>query len=287
MIHSMTAFSHRALQSDWGTAVWEIRSVNHRYLDIVIRLPEAVRDLEPTIRERIRQKIQRGKLEVFLKYTPQADSGPISINTEIVNQLAQASGKIQQMFPAATAINTMDVLTWPGVLNTAEINRDHANAGLLQLFDLALNDLIVTRKREGEAIYQVITKRLTKILELVNQVKQRFPVGMENQRKKLLARFEEARISLDPERLEQEMLLMAQKIDIAEEMDRLEIHVQETQKTLQQADVVGRRLDFLMQEMHREANTLAAKSIDPEISSVAVELRVIIEQMREQVQNIE
>ena len=286
MIHSMTAFAHRTTQQDWGTAVWELRSVNHRYLDIAVRLPESLRELEPMIRDRIRQKVQRGKLEVFLKYSSPIHAGAM-VNTSLVQQLALAAEQINAFFPTANTVSITDVLAWPGVLGTNLINPERLQQALLQLFDLALVDLLATRKNEGLAISQLIGGRLQQISQLIAEIKPCLPAMIDSQQKKLIAKFTDVKLMIDPQRLAQEIVMLAQKSDVAEELERLEMHLAEASKNLQQTDAVGRRLDFLMQELHREANTLAAKSADAKISALAVELRVLIEQMREQVQNVE
>lgn len=286
MISSMTAFARQAAQGNWGSAAWEIRSVNHRYLEVSVKLPESLRALEPMIRDKLRQKIQRGKVECFLKFAPAIAAATLSINYSLVKELAAATTQIAPQFPVAQT-DIVKLLNWPGVLNMPEQNLAMIEAELLKLFDKTLVDLSAHRQREGEQIIKVINERLEKITKIAELVKQRQPILIEQQQQQLKQRFLDANISLNSERLEQEMVMFAQKMDVAEELDRLNIHIKETRKALQQGGAVGRRLDFLMQELNREANTTASKSVDAEVSTYAVELRVLIEQMREQVQNIE
>lgn len=288
MIYSMTAFARRADQNQWGTAVWEMRSVNHRYLELVLRLPESLRELESSLREHIRHAIQRGKIECSLKYQPRAENvANFTIDGVLVKHLAKATKQVQSFFDATAPVNVMDVLAWPNVLQLAEADMQPIHALLLKLFDDTLQDFLKARAQEGKAISQIIEDRLNKVLQEVAKIKPRLPAILEHQRKKIIERLEEITTQVNSERVEQEIVLLAQKMDVAEELERIEIHAHEAQRTLHESGAVGRRLDFLMQELNREANTLAAKSIDIETSAAAVELKVLIEQMREQIQNVE
>lgn len=288
MIHSMTAFARRTAQHPWGTAVWEIRSVNHRYLELTLRLPETLRELETPIRERIKQHLQRGKIECYLKYQPLgADLNTLTVNHALVEQLATTATKVKAFFPNTAPINIMDVLSWPEVLRINETQTAIGTPSLLELFDATLKDLVTARAQEGKALHDIIVKRLKETLQLTEKIKKRLPLTLENQRKKIIARLEEMKTQLNPERVEQEMVLLAQKMDIAEELDRIKIHVDEANRVLREDKAAGKRLDFLLQELNREANTLASKSMDGPISAAAVDLKVLIEQMREQIQNIE
>lgn len=288
MIQSMTAFARRAEQYAWGTAVWEIRSVNHRYLEVSIRLPEALRELESALRERTRQILARGKVEIFLKYVAQQNPNAlINLNLDLVKQLAQSTQQLNKYFPQLTPPTVTNLLAWPGVIEVDEIQHEKISELLLKLFNSTLDELIVMRKREGAAITDIINDRLQQVMQWVIKLKARQTDILKNFQQRLLQRFEEVKISPQPERLEQELLFIAQKMDIAEELERLEMHIKEAQKTLKKGGAVGRRMEFLLQEMHREANTLAAKTIDADTSMIGVELRVLIEQMREQIQNIE
>lgn len=288
MISSMTAFTRHSLQKDWGSATWELRTVNHRYFDLDIRLPESLRELEMPLREKAAKELRRGKIECFLRYKPADDAKGITVNKTLVQQLAQASQEIKEIWgTAAIDPSLTQILSWQGVLNMAELDKKHVHQDILALFDESLADISAMRRREGLAISKRIEERLKEILQSVNNVRQRMPVVLSNQRIKILKRIEEFKLTIDPARFEEEILLLMQKMDISEEIERLEIHVDEVRQALSSENAVGRRLDFLMQELHREANTLGSKSADPEISHVAIHLKVLIEQMREQVQNIE
>ncbi len=290
MIHSMTAFARQEAQGEWGGATWEIRSINHRYLDIYLRLPENFARLEPALRELLRAKLQRGKIEVTLRYQAQtATQQQISVNQELALQLIKAAQDTSILAAkAAEAIfNPMDVLRWPGVVQSSETNINSLEPTLLESFKKTLDELIQARNREGKSIQEFLQQRLADMQIQITQVKARLPSILAEQREKILTRFEEAKLSLEPTRLEQEMVLFAQKIDIAEELNRLETHMGELNRSSQQAGASGRRLDFLLQELNREANTLGSKSVSIETTMAAVELKVLIDQMREQTQNIE
>lgn len=288
MICSMTAFARRELQTNWGNAAWEIRSVNHRYLEIGFRLPEMFTQLEPILREQLKTRLQRGKVDISLRY--QSASGTenqLAINKELANQLIQARTEIASLITQPTALNPTDILRWPGVLQNKDLDTANIRQSLLDLFGQTLHDLIEMRKREGVALAALLEIRLEAMTQEINKTKQILPQISLAQREKIVARLNEARVNFDPARLEQELIFYAQKMDIAEEIDRLATHINEVRKTLAQGSAVGRRLDFLMQELNREANTLGAKSVAIETSQTAVELKILIEQMREQVQNIE
>lgn len=287
MIHSMTAYARHEIKGIWGTAIWEIRSVNQRYLETYIRMPEQFRGLEPLIRERFRQRLARGKVECHLRYeaNPAANTA-LQINDELAKQVIHAAKHIQQLANEGK-INPFQVLQWPGVMETPEQNMDAINNALIEGFDLALNEFIAARASEGDNMKSLIEQRLAAISAEVIQVRTQMPEIITWQRERLLAKFEEAKIELETGRVEQEMILLAQKTDVAEELDRLDSHVKETQKILNKGGACGRRLDFMMQEFNRESNTLASKSISTDITASGVELKVLIEQMREQIQNIE
>jgi len=288
MIHSMTAFARQEIQANWGVGVWEIRSVNHRYLEISVRLPEVLNSLEPLIREKIKSQLQRGKVEINLRYKPLGmNTQQIILNEPLINQLIQASNAIIKLTKETAPINPIDILRWPGTLSTPEENLQQIQADLLTSFASALNDLIAARAREGKAIQQLLFEALAAMQIEINKVRQQLPVILNLQREKLIHQFHEAELKLDTSRFEQEIVFFAQKIDIKEEIDRLETHIKEVQRILHQPGGNGRRLDFLMQELNREANTMGSKSVTSETTLAAVELKVLIEQMREQVQNIE
>jgi len=268
--------------------VWEIRSVNHRYLEPHLRLPESFRELEGSVRERLRSKLQRGKLECTLRYQPaEQSSNDLSVNTELVGQLRVAAEQVSALLSNPAPINPLELLRWPGVLSETRVDMKALQAAALKAFDAAIAELIDNRQREGVELAALITQRLDAIDGVVVQVRAKMPLILQRQRANLQARLDEIRGELDPSRIEQELVILAQKADVDEELDRLATHVAEVRRVLGQRDAVGRRLDFLMQELNREANTLSSKSVVAETTQCAVELKVLIEQMREQIQNIE
>ncbi|MBQ4862673.1 YicC family protein [Pseudoalteromonas sp. MMG013] len=286
MIHSMTAYARREVKGDWGTGVWEIRSVNQRYLETFIRAPEQFRGMEPVIRERLRKHLQRGKVEVYLKFTANpAHVGELSINETLAEQLINSAKWVQQQ--SQGEINPVDILRWPGVMEAQEVDLDTVNKALLAGFNELIEEFKAARGSEGDNLETMITTRLDGILEQVAIVETHMPEIAKWQREKLNAKLEDLKADIDENRLEQELIYLAQKQDVAEELDRLKSHVKETHKIIKKGGACGRRLDFMMQEFNRESNTLASKSINTDITSAAVELKVLIEQMREQIQNIE
>ncbi|MCG9754444.1 YicC family protein [Shewanella insulae] len=287
MIQSMTAYARIEHKAQWGTASWEIRSVNQRYLETYLRLPEQLRSLEPVLRDRLRKRLNRGKIEVNLRYDLGEDkNSELQLNQALASQIIQAANWVKQE-AGQGEINIVDVLRWPGVMSGSEQDMDAIGKELLSAFDSAVDQFIEARGREGEAIKTMLETRLQAIEEQVAIVRQHMPTVMQWQRDKLTNRLAEIQGELDPARLEQEMVLLAQKMDVAEEMDRLDAHVAETRRILKKGGAQGRRLDFMMQEFNRESNTLASKSISSEVTAAAVELKVLIEQMREQIQNAE
>ena len=287
MIYSMTAFARLEVKKDWGDAVWEIRSVNQRYLENFFRLPEQFRGLENTLREKLRQSLTRGKIECSLRIeTKKQTNAELNLNKELANQVIQSLQWIKAQ-AGEGEINLTDVLRYPGVVEAQEQDLDAISQDLLTAFDDLLTDFIAMRGREGEKLNDIIQQRLDAITVEADKVRSQMPAVLQWQRERLLQRFEDAQINLDPQRVEQEMILLAQRVDVAEELDRLQMHVKETTKILKKGGAVGRKLDFMMQELNRESNTLASKSINADITASAVELKVLIEQMREQIQNLE
>jgi uncharacterized protein (TIGR00255 family) len=287
MIHSMTAFARIEHKASWGNAIWEIRSVNQRYLETYFRLPEQFRSLEPLLRERFRKALQRGKVECTLRY--QADDaavGKVTLNEALAKQLIDAADWVQS-HGQSSGINPFDVLKWPGVISSEEADMDKIQAEILSAFDRCLQDFLDARAAEGNNLKAMIEQRIDAIEEQTASVRKQMPAVMDWQKERISNRFAEAKVELEPGRLEQEMIMLAQRMDVAEELDRLDSHVSETRKILDKGGAIGRRLDFMMQEFNRESNTLASKSINAEITQSAVELKVLIEQMREQIQNIE
>ena len=287
MIYSMTAFARHEIKKDWGDAVWEIRSVNQRYLENFFRLPEQFRGLENSLREKLRQNLTRGKIECSLRIdSKKVAATELNLNQDLANQVIQSLKWIKAQ-AGEGEINLTDVLRYPGVVETPEQDLDVISQDLLAAFDTLLQEFIAMRGREGEKLQAIIQQRLDAISVEANKVRSKMPEILQWQRDRLLQRFEEVQVSPDPTRLEQEMILLAQRVDVAEELDRLQMHVKETTSILKKGGAVGRKLDFMMQELNRESNTLASKSINADVTASAVELKVLIEQMREQIQNLE
>ncbi|MFN3579183.1 MAG: YicC/YloC family endoribonuclease [Pseudomonas sp.] len=288
MVYSMTAFSRCELSTDQGNLAWEIRSVNHRYLEPSLRLPDAFRDLESPLRERLRKSFARGKLECTLRFNPASQNQEqLTLNQPLLTQLLAAAATVGQQLNNPAPIDPLRVLAWPGVLGGSETGLGDLPERASELFNQAVEALKVQRAREGAELKKLLEERLDAISERVLTLRAMMPQLLAAHRQKLIDRFNEARLELDGTRIEQELVMLAQKIDVAEELDRLETHVNETRHVLNGKQAMGRRLDFLMQEFNREANTLGSKAIDSRSTQAAVDLKVYIEQMREQVQNIE
>ena len=288
MMFSMTAFSRQQLEEDWGSLTWEIRSVNHRYLETSIRLPELFRGLENPIREELRKRLNRGKVECTLRFQS-ADNikSDLELDRALIAKLIHAKAEIENLAGVTSKLGSMEVLRWPGVIKDSELDTSALEPAAQQLFSKALDDLIANRQREGEELKGMIRQRIATIREIVADVRAKMPEIIARLRQNLLDRIAELTVELEPTRLEQEVSLLAQKADVAEELDRLDSHLNEVARVLDTTDQKGRRLDFLMQELNREANTLSSKSAVVETTLSAVELKVLIEQMREQIQNIE
>ncbi|MEO9334527.1 YicC/YloC family endoribonuclease [Ectopseudomonas guguanensis] len=287
MVHSMTAFARSEQATAHGTLSWELRSVNHRYLEPHLRLPEAFRDLEGAVREALRQGLSRGKVECTLRFAEESAGKPLQVDADRARQLIAAAEQIAALIQRPAPLNPLEVLAWPGVLVADSADPQALNAAALKLFDQALGELKAGRAREGAELAKLLNERLDSILEEVAALRELVPQMLAGQRQKIETRFAEMQAELDPQRLEQELVLLAQKSDVAEELDRLSTHVSEVRRVLKAGGAAGRRLDFLMQELNREANTLGSKAFDPRSTQAAVNLKVLIEQMREQVQNIE
>jgi uncharacterized protein (TIGR00255 family) len=283
----MTAYARREIKGDWGSAAWELRSVNQRYLETYIRLPEQFRSLEPVVRERIRARLTRGKVECNLRFDldPGAQS-TLQLNEKLAKQLVEAAQWVKMQSDEGE-INPLEVLRWPGVMLAEEQDLDTISNELLLALETALDDFISARESEGAALKTMIEQRLDGVSAEVIKVRAQMPNILQWQRERLVSKLEDAQVQLENTRLEQELVLMAQRVDVAEELDRLEAHVKETHKIMKKEEAVGRRLDFMMQEFNRESNTLASKSINADVTTSAIELKVLIEQMREQIQNIE
>ena len=288
MTASMTAFSRQEAVFDWGTISWEIRSVNQRYLEPHFRMPEGFRELEFNLRDQLRKQLTRGKVECQLRFQAidKASSG-LNINADNAQSLAQALQALAQHMPNLAQPTTLDVLQYPGILADSGNDFDTMKKEVLALFTTGVKDLIQVRLREGKALEEMIHQRLDAIDAIVVEVQAKLPEIIAAQKQNLLDKMADAKLELEPTRVEQEIVIVAQKADVAEELDRLAAHTKEVRRQLKQKGPIGRRLDFLMQELNREANTLSSKSIVIETTQSAVELKVLIEQMREQIQNIE
>ncbi|ERI49572.1 hypothetical protein N878_11450 [Pseudomonas sp. EGD-AK9] len=287
MVHSMTAFARCEQATAHGTLSWELRSVNHRYLEPHLRLPDAFRDLEGAVREALRQGLSRGKVECTLRFAEDNAGKPLQVDGERARQLIAAAEQVAALIQQPAPLNPLEVLGWPGVLVADAADPQALNAAALALFDQALGELKASRAREGAELAKLLGERLDAILAEVAALRELVPQMLAAQRAKIETRFAELQAELDPQRLEQELVLLAQKSDVAEELDRLSTHVSEVRRVLKAGGAAGRRLDFLMQELNREANTLGSKAFDTRSTQAAVNLKVLIEQMREQVQNIE
>ncbi len=287
MVHSMTAFARNEQATAHGTLSWELRSVNHRYLEPHLRLPEAFRDLEGAVREALRQGLSRRKVECTLRFAEESAGKQLQVDSERARQLITAAEQVAALIQQPAPLNPLEVLAWPGVLVADSADPQALNAAAMKLFDQALGELKAGRAREGAELAKLLNERLDSILDEVAALRELVPQMLAGQRQKIETRFAEMQAELDPQRLEQELVLLAQKSDVAEELDRLSTHVSEVRRVLKAGGAAGRRLDFLMQELNREANTLGSKAFDPRSTQAAVNLKVLIEQMREQVQNIE
>ncbi|WP_435235918.1 YicC/YloC family endoribonuclease [Psychromonas sp. PT13] len=287
MIYSMTAFARKQLKGDWGTAVWEIRSVNQRYLETYFRLPEQFRGLETKLKETFRKRLQRGKIECSLRFDASSrNDNALHMDQELAGQLIQNAQWVIDR-AGTGSLNPIDVLAWPGVMKTPEQDVDAITVELMAGFEQTVNEFIEARAAEGANLGVFIEQRLVAIGEQASKVRLSMPEVQVWQKSRILKKFEDAKVDLDSTRVEQELVLLAQKTDVAEELDRLDSHISEARKVLAKGGPIGRRLDFMMQEFNREANTLGSKVINSEITAAAVECKVLIEQMREQVQNIE
>ena len=290
MTQSMTAFARTEASLETLGITLELRSVNHRYLDISMRLPEELREVEQALRNILSKKLGRGKVELNIRLQINSgveDNHRLQINTVLVEQLFNACDIIHQHIPEADKVNPLEVLKWPGVMLTQAVDTKALQQVVMNSLDVVLEELVANRKREGEKLALLLIERCDEMEKIVSQVEKIMPTIMQTRKQKILDRLAEFEVEHDDKRIEQEMVLLAQKMDVSEETDRLITHLSEVRDVLKQNKPIGRRLDFLMQELNREANTLGSKSIDTETTSASVNLKVLIEQMREQVQNIE
>jgi uncharacterized protein (TIGR00255 family) len=286
MIRSMTAFAAVERATSGGTLTGELRAVNHRFLELGTRLPEELRALEPALRERVSARVSRGKLDFTLRLRAPEGEGALQINPALVAQLSELALDLHARFPALRTEFT-DLLQFPGVVQSKAVDQAILQAEALALVDAVVEQFVVAREREGQKLVAAILERVDAIAARAADVRELLPIIRAGQRQKLEARLAELSQPADLGRLEQELVLWLQKLDVDEELDRLDSHVKEIRRVLKQAEPVGRRLDFLLQEFNREANTLGSKSVDTRTTNLAVELKVLIDQIREQVQNIE
>ncbi len=288
MIRSMTGYARREQRSDLGILICELRSVNHRYLEVYFRLPEELRALEPEFRKLASRRLGRGKLECHITFRP----GPgmlaeVIVNDALVDAVLEAVRQVEHRMNNPARVDALSVLSWPGATLEPDMDPGPLQDQAKQLFAAALGDLIAARVREGERLQGLLEERCTAIEQMVERVRVRRGEVLRAVRERWESRLRELDVTADPARLEQELAIAAQRLDVEEELDRLGSHCAEFRAILERREPVGRRMDFLMQEFNREANTLASKAADIQTTRVAVELKVLIEQMREQVQNIE
>lgn len=288
MIRSMTGFAEAERATPWGTLTWELRSVNHRYLEVSPRLPEEMRALDGPVRERIGGRASRGKIDAVLRIKRERGDTRLDLNEPLAAALTQALRKLGEHLPSAVQrVSLTEILAWPGLLIEPEVDVPALHAAALECLDRALDAFVAAREREGARLAKLLEERLVGIEWEVTTVREVLPQIRLALRQKLETRLADLKQPLEPGRLEQEVVLSLSKLDVDEELDRLVGHIAEARRTLGLSEAVGRRLDFLMQEFNREANTLGSKSVDARSTQAAVELKVLIEQMREQVQNVE
>jgi uncharacterized protein (TIGR00255 family) len=285
-IRSMTAYASGERTTPWGTLGCELRAVNHRFLELGTRLPDELRALEPALRERIAARVSRGKLDLTLRLRPGDGTVSLQLDEALVQRLGELAGRLRGHFPELR-VGLVELLQFPGVLQSQGVDPAELHAQVLELVDAVLDDFIAGREREGAKLVAAILERVDGIERIAGDVRALVPEIREAQRTRLQARLAELAQAADPGRVEQELVLALQKLDVDEELDRLASHVDEIRRVFTQREPVGRRLDFLLQEFNREANTLGSKSVDARTSRAAVELKVLIDQIREQVQNIE
>ncbi len=287
-MQSMTSFARREMKTGRGVLSWELRTLNHRYLDLGLRLPEEFRALEMPVRERIAASVRRGKLEGALRLQSETSAAPeFTLNEPLLDRLLESLAQVESRMGNPARPASIELLKWPNMLQTVELDPGLLHEEALNLLDETLEELATVRTREGAMIRELMILRCAEIGEQTNLVQQRVPAILEQHRVRLRARLDEIETGYDQGRLEQELLYITQKADVQEELDRLKSHLDEVVRVLDEEGPIGRRLDFLMQELNREANTLGSKSMDASTTRASVDMKVAIEQMREQVQNIE
>lgn len=288
MLHSMTGFARESAETTIGTLTWEIRAVNHRYLDVQFKLPEDLRPKEQSFRQQASSSLGRGKVECNLYFRRALDQAQeLQIDTDLVELIGHRISDVTAKLPNVAAVNPIEILRWPGVIQQAEVDVEPLVKEAGALLDRTLASISEMRSSEGRRISEMLESRCAEIESIAKTVRKRMPEVLNAVRAKQQERLANLDVEADPARLEVELALLATKIDVDEELDRLESHLVEIRDALQEKKPVGRRLDFLMQELNREANTLGSKSADTETTRAAVDLKVLIEQMREQIQNVE
>ncbi len=287
MILSMTGYAAAGAELDSGSLTLELRAVNSRYLDLQFRMPDELRAFEGAMREAITAQLQRGKVECRVSYAARGAQSGAALNRDLLSQLAAWNAEVKAALPQARDLSVADVLRWNGVLEIPTASADELRAALLALLQEALQEFSASRAREGEKLKDFLLQRVEKIEALRDGVLPHVPAAIAAYEQKLTARLREAMQATDDERIRQEITLFASKIDVDEELSRLASHLGEMRRILGHGGAVGKRLDFLMQELNREANTLGSKSVDAEVSRSAMEMKILIEQMREQIQNLE
>lgn len=288
MLHSMTGFARQSAESGIGTLTWELRAVNHRYLDVQFKLPDELRPQEQAFRKQVADSISRGKVECALHFRRAFDrQNALQIDTELVELIGTRIREMSAELPATGAVNPFDVMRWPGVVMQSEVDAEPLFEAARALLASTVDAIQAMRASEGARIADMLESRCTDIAAISSSVRARMPEVLEAARTRQRERIAKLDVEADPARLETELTLIAQKLDVDEELDRLDSHLVEIRDVVQRDEPVGRRLDFLMQELNREANTLGSKSNDTETTQAAVELKVLIEQLREQIQNVE
>ena len=288
MIYSMTGYAALSQELPQGTLNLELKSVNHRYLDIQFRIMDELRGLEPALRELIGARLARGKVDCRLGFSAAVTAESLShVHSGLIDQLLALDKTVRERAPQAAPLSVAEILRWPGVIATEELSKDTLKESVLALLTRALDDLAATRSREGAKLKDIILDRAAQIETLVARIKPKSALIVANLQEKLRQRLKEAEVASEDERVRQEIVLFAQKIDVDEELARLVTHLSEVRRVLGKGGGAGKRLDFLMQELNREANTLGSKSVDAEMSQASMEMKVLIDQMREQIQNIE
>ena len=287
MTQSMTGFARRSVTTGEMTITIELRSVNSRFLDLHIRCPESLRAFEQPWRRKIGEQIHRGKVELHIKLDDQTDNRLSEIDSEGLSRLHKMLDQVARVFPDATAPDQLSILAAPGVLSSAVIDEEALGQSVAKALDQALSQLVISRREEGAALEAAVLERVATMRELLDRLKANLPILREQQQQRILHRLAQIDVEPDAKRLEEELVYSAQKSDVEEELDRLDAHLNAIGKALQGSAPCGRRLDFLMQELNREANTLSSKAIALSTTETAVEFKVLIEQMREQIQNIE